>query len=87
MFGIPTAGQGGSDWYEGAFHHEIMDDSSTSYGEQPCPLSTITLGALQDMDHEVKYSAADPNYVPYCETENGPSISEMALPQPSAHAQ
>ena len=80
--GFPPLDREGSDWYEGAFHYEIMGDSFTACGEQPCPLSTVTLGALQDMGHEVKYSAADPHYVPYCETENGPSISEMALPPP-----
>ena len=78
--GFPPLDREGSDWYEGAFPYEIMGDYFTSCGTDQCPLSTVTLGALQDMGHEVRYSAADPAYVPYCETENGPSISEMALP-------
>jgi len=79
--GSPPLDREGSDWYEGAFHREVMGDFfDTSCGDAQCPLSTVTLGALQDMGHSVKDSAADPAYVPYCETASGPSISEMTLP-------
>ena len=43
-------------------------------------LSTITLGTLQDIGYNVKYSKADPSYMPFCQTEYGPSISANEMP-------
>ena len=78
--GFPPLDKDGSDWNEGAFHYEIMSDYFTSCGETQCPLSSITLGTLQDIGYNVKYSKADPSYMPFCQTESGPSISENDMP-------
>ena len=78
--GFPPLDKDGSDWNEGAFHYEIMSDYFTSCGEAQCPLSTITLGTLQDIGYNVKYSKADPSYMPFCQTEYGPSISANEMP-------
>ena len=78
--GTPPLDRDGSDWNEGAFHYEIMSDYFTSCGEAQCPLSSITLGTLQDIGYNVDYSQADPDYVPYCQTQFGPSKNEADLP-------
>lgn len=78
--GFPPLDRDRSDWNEGAFHYELMSDYFTSCGEVQCPLSSVTLGALQDIGYNVNYSAADPNYMPYCTTESGPSIPGNELP-------
>ena len=83
--GSPPLDKDGNDWNEGTFQYEVMSEYFSSCGEAQCPLSSVTLGVLQDIGYNVEYSMTDTNYMPYCETMNGPSIpaNELAPLKPS----
>lgn len=46
--GSPPLDKDGNDWNEGAFQYEIMSEYFSSCDEAQCPLSSVTLGTLQD---------------------------------------
>ena len=55
------SGTAGSHWSESIFDAELM----TGFAENgPMPLSTLTIGALQDIGYTVNYAAADSYYLP-----------------------
>jgi hypothetical protein len=66
--GVPVENTGGSGtagahWRESVFDTELM----TGYAELPAvamPISTITVGSLQDLGYTVNYAAADPYTLP-----------------------
>ena len=45
--------------------YEIMSEYFSSCDEAQCPLSSVTLGTLQDIGYNVEYSMTDTNYMPY----------------------
>ena len=66
------AGTAGSHWSEGVFGNELM----TGYiAGVPDPLSTVTVGALQDMGYTVDYSAADPYFLGQRLVDGGASVA------------
>ena len=64
----PPLDKDGNDWNEGAFQYEIMSEYFSSCDEAQCPLSSVTLGTLQDIGYNVEYSMTDTNYMPYLGT-------------------
>jgi len=66
--GSPPLDKDGNDWNEGAFQYEIMSEYFSSCDEAQCPLSSVTLGTLQDIGYNVEYSMTDTNYMPYLGT-------------------
>jgi hypothetical protein len=65
-------GTAGSHWSEAVFGNELM----TGYiAGVPDPLSTVTVGALQDMGYTVDYSAADPYFLGQRLVDGGASVA------------
>jgi hypothetical protein len=54
-------GTAGAHWSEAVFGNELMTGFIAGV---PDPLSTVTIGSLQDMGYTVNYSAADPYTLP-----------------------
>ena len=66
------AGTAGSHWSESVFGNELMTGFISG---APDPLSTVTVGALQDMGYTVNYSAADPYTLGQRLIDGGASVS------------
>ena len=66
------AGTAGSHWSESVFGSELMTGFISG---APDPLSTVTVGALQDMGYTVNYSAADSYTLGQRLVDGGASVS------------
>ena len=62
-------GTAGAHWSEAAFGNELMTGFISGI---PDPLSSVTIGSLQDMGYTVNYSAADPYALPGSHVAAGP---------------
>ena len=62
-------GTAGAHWSEAAFGNELMTGFISGI---PDPLSTVTIGSLQDMGYTVNYSAADAYTLPGSHLAAGP---------------
>lgn len=72
---VGGSGTIGSHWRESVFHSELMTGFAEPNGNMP--MSTMTLGSLEDLGLQVNYLAADPYVVP------PPSQAAMRLRGPS----
>ncbi len=71
-------GTAGAHWDEATFNNELM----TGYAENspPMPISTITIGSLEDIGYVVNYGAAEPYVVPGFENVAPPASSPAFVP-------
>jgi Ca2+-binding RTX toxin-like protein len=69
------AGTAGVHWSEAFFNTEIM----TGYADTVMPISTMTIGALQDLGYSVDYTQADPYVLPLAGIVLDPILSGLFL--------